>query len=253
MPKVKEPAALVPGATGADTASDTLNLLTGLKLLEGGTVSAWEFDAAIAGTVAMGVWEVVGQDFKLKCVDTLVVTKPGLQSLPGSCSFDVGDVFGIGCKGPGVVNMLGGTGGTAGGTSGAGIVQFTGIPALAKVGEDTSKAPSPADRSCCVARQYALRVRACAGWGWTFVISLSAGAALYLGGGVRPRARSSTRANENCTSGWPKLWANFRALIGIFSQRVGPSPAIWANPVQCSLPSFLGSGQHADHQRSPPP
>ena len=50
MPKVKEPAAPVPGATGADTASDTLNLLTGLKLLEGGTVSAWEMecDAAIA-------------------------------------------------------------------------------------------------------------------------------------------------------------------------------------------------------------
>jgi hypothetical protein len=34
---------------------------------------------------------------------------------------------------------------------------------------------------------------------------------------------------------WPKLWANFRALIGIFSQRVGPSLAIWANPVQFSF------------------
>ena len=32
--------------------------------------------------------------------------------------------------------------------------------------------------------------------------------------------------------GWPKLWANFRALIGIFSQSVVPSVAIWANPVQ---------------------
>ena len=32
--------------------------------------------------------------------------------------------------------------------------------------------------------------------------------------------------------GWPKLWADFRALLGIFSQSVGPSLAIWANPVQ---------------------
>ena len=32
--------------------------------------------------------------------------------------------------------------------------------------------------------------------------------------------------------GWPKWWANFRNLIGIFSQSVGPSLAIWVNPVQ---------------------
>jgi hypothetical protein len=32
--------------------------------------------------------------------------------------------------------------------------------------------------------------------------------------------------------GWPKLRANFRALVWIFSQSVGPSLAIWANPVQ---------------------
>ena len=32
--------------------------------------------------------------------------------------------------------------------------------------------------------------------------------------------------------GWPKLWANFMALIGIFSQSVEPSLVIWANPVQ---------------------
>jgi hypothetical protein len=30
----------------------------------------------------------------------------------------------------------------------------------------------------------------------------------------------------------PKLWANFRDLIGIFNQSVGPSLAIWATPVQ---------------------
>jgi hypothetical protein len=36
--------------------------------------------------------------------------------------------------------------------------------------------------------------------------------------------------------GWPKLWANFRVLLGIFGQSVGPSLTIWANPVQFSLP-----------------
>ena len=41
--------------------------------------------------------------------------------------------------------------------------------------------------------------------------------------------------NENCVQGRPKLWANFRALIGIFSQTVGPSLAIWANLVQFLL------------------
>jgi hypothetical protein len=35
--------------------------------------------------------------------------------------------------------------------------------------------------------------------------------------------------------GWPKLWANFIALIGIFSQSVGPSLAVWANPVHFSF------------------
>ena len=43
--------------------------------------------------------------------------------------------------------------------------------------------------------------------------------------------------NENCT-GWPKLWANFRELIAIFSQSVGPSLAIWANHVQFSSGDF---------------
>ena len=40
--------------------------------------------------------------------------------------------------------------------------------------------------------------------------------------------------------GWPiKLWANFRALVGIFSQSVGPRLAIRANPVQFRCWSFL--------------
>jgi hypothetical protein len=39
--------------------------------------------------------------------------------------------------------------------------------------------------------------------------------------------------------GWPKFWGNFKALIGIFSQIVGPSLAIWANPVQFSFQAAL--------------
>jgi hypothetical protein len=39
--------------------------------------------------------------------------------------------------------------------------------------------------------------------------------------------------------GWAKLWANFRALIGIFSQSVGPSLAIWANPGNFRCPAVL--------------
>jgi hypothetical protein len=35
--------------------------------------------------------------------------------------------------------------------------------------------------------------------------------------------------------GWPKLWANFKALVGVFSQSVGPSLAVWANSVQLSV------------------
>jgi hypothetical protein len=35
--------------------------------------------------------------------------------------------------------------------------------------------------------------------------------------------------------GWPKLWAKFKAPIGIYSQSVEPSLATWANPVQFSL------------------
>ena len=39
--------------------------------------------------------------------------------------------------------------------------------------------------------------------------------------------------------GWPTLWANFKALIGISSQSVGPSLAIWAKPVQFSSGGVL--------------
>ena len=41
--------------------------------------------------------------------------------------------------------------------------------------------------------------------------------------------------NEYCPGLAQILCANFKALIGIFSQSVGPSHAIWANPVQFSF------------------
>jgi hypothetical protein len=58
-------------------------------------------------------------------------------------------------------------------------------------------------------------------------------------GGLPPKARAGPLFNAttacsdetNLVQGWPKLWANFKALIGIFSQIVGPSLAIWTNPV----------------------
>ena len=45
--------------------------------------------------------------------------------------------------------------------------------------------------------------------------------------------------------GWLKLWANF-TLIGIFSQSVGPSLAIWASPVRFSF-----SGNTPPRRRRP--
>jgi hypothetical protein len=90
-------------------------------------------------------------------------------------------------------------------------------------------------------------------------------------------AREMTRAREafltfreyktKIVQGWPKLWANFKALIVIFSQIIGPSLAIWGNPVQfsfnnaasCLPPSrsasntALLSAGNMGHAPSPPP
>ena len=54
---------------------------------------------------------------------------------------------------------------------------------------------------------------------------------------ARSFARKPARLSQVTiiVQGRPKLRANFRALVGIFSQSVGPSLAIWANPVQFSL------------------
>ena len=45
----------------------------------------------------------------------------------------------------------------------------------------------------------------------------------------RPRR---LRPQTKIVQGWPRLWINFKALVGIFSQNIGPSLAIRANPVQ---------------------
>ena len=47
--------------------------------------------------------------------------------------------------------------------------------------------------------------------------------------------RRRSAAVTKIVQGWPKLWANFMALVGIFTQSIGPSLAIWANPVQFSF------------------
>ena len=51
----------------------------------------------------------------------------------------------------------------------------------------------------------------------------------------RGHYRATLRGSTNLVQGWPKLWANVKALIGIFSQSVGPSLAIWASPVNFTL------------------
>jgi hypothetical protein len=42
------------------------------------------------------------------------------------------------------------------------------------------------------------------------------------------------RAETYIAQGRPKLWVNFKALIGICTQNFGPSLAIWVNPAQFS-------------------
>ena len=65
-------------------------------------------------------------------------------------------------------------------------------------------------------------------------------AALWAGwrraaGEVGPALRTKV------VQGWPNLWANFRALIRIFSQIFGPSLAVWVDPVQFSFSGHSGS------------
>ena len=63
------------------------------------------------------------------------------------------------------------------------------------------------------------------------VLSMIVGPPWAMCLGPMGRFMCSTKVVQGC----PKLWADFRARIGIFSQSVGPSLAIWANPVQFSF------------------
>jgi hypothetical protein len=68
--------------------------------------------------------------------------------------------------------------------------------------------------------------------------------------GARARARAKSKAKAEAkasatakqalkpdpdpkvkSQGWPKLWANFKTLVGISSQTSGPTCDLWANPV----------------------
>ena len=51
---------------------------------------------------------------------------------------------------------------------------------------------------------------------------------------------------------WPKFWARFILLIGIFSQNVGPTCIIWANPVNFALMSARSAPQSLPVQHKEP-
>jgi hypothetical protein len=51
--------------------------------------------------------------------------------------------------------------------------------------------------------------------------------------GVLTMAANVARQETKSVQGWPKLWGNFRDLIGIFSQSVGPNPQF--GPTLCSF------------------
>jgi hypothetical protein len=79
--------------------------------------------------------------------------------------------------------------------------------------------------------------------GWLVAAGEAAAAATAPGGEAAAEAErllaeaiALARPPAKIVQGWPKLWANFKALIGIFSQNIGPSLAIWANPVHFSFP-----------------
>ena len=46
----------------------------------------------------------------------------------------------------------------------------------------------------------------------------------------------TVRARTKFAQGWPKSRAKFRPLVGILTQKAGPSREIWANPVKITFP-----------------
>ena len=53
--------------------------------------------------------------------------------------------------------------------------------------------------------------------------------------GARPATQSGGSRQTQIDQGWPKSRAKFSTLIGIISQKPGPSLALWANPVKLTL------------------
>ena len=158
---------------------DTLEILTGLTIKHGGQVGKWEVYTTGAGKVAMGIWEKVGVDFQLKCVDMLDIKASGFHAESGSCSFSAGDFIGIGQAGPGRVAMNMNLPG-----EGAGIVQFSAVnnPG-AQVGQKTPPFAT-GNSDCCHNRQYAVKIVCTNGWGWAFLLFLMLGSSAYVGGSI---------------------------------------------------------------------
>ena len=168
-----------PAGWGPDTAVDTLEILTGLTIKQGGQVGKWEVYTTGGGKVAMGIWEKVGVDFQLKCVDMLDIKAPGFHVESGSCSFSAGDYIGIGQAGPGRVVMNQDLPG-----EGAGIVQFSAVKNPgAQVGQKTPPFAT-GNSDCCHNRQYAVKIVCTNGWGWAFLLFLMLGSSAYVGGSI---------------------------------------------------------------------
>jgi hypothetical protein len=79
-------------------------------------------------------------------------------------------------------------------------------------------------------------------WGKDNFVSITKGASGSTEGSMAPCTPHSCCLTK-IVQGLPKLWANVRALIEIFSQSVGASLGIGANPVKILL---LGEERHSD-------
>lgn len=165
-----------PAGWGPDSASDTLEILTGVKITSGGSVGSWELYTSGAGKVAMGIWEKDGAMYTLKCVDMLDVIKAGFSTLPGKCSFSAGDFIGIGQAGLGRVAMNQELPGV-----GAGVVQYSELP---NPGSTVGQKTPPAPTTVLPSRQYAVKIVCSSAWGWTFLLLLLLGTCGYLGGSI---------------------------------------------------------------------
>jgi hypothetical protein len=82
-----------------------------------------------------------------------------------------------------------------------------------------------------------------------------------------PGAQPARRRRAQPAQGWPRIWVNSKARIGIFSQTAGSARGFWANPVDFTLcvpcppcpprprlpMAFEAPGSTAERRRPPPP